>query len=360
MLVTDNGAITFSITGTPGGLYAPSNANAGYQLSNPLPSVPNAAGILPYKNSIFGVLQDLNPATAPVSSSINYQVLGTFPCRAFVMSIDHLPNYSCNTSLQTSQIVLYEGSNIIDVYVESRTPCTGQLTGGQGLIGIQGNTNTQFSVPPNRNTGTWTATQEAWRFTPSGANENIQFEWRENGVPISTNLALNYCLPIGVNSALLEAVAIYPRCGTAEPVVRRSEIKVIRDLLPIEDPIDLKACIGTTTTFDLTLNNAEILDGVTNAANYLITYYLTLPEAESGTTGAITSHTTSVITPIYVRIYNTVTTCWETRTFNLVPNEPLPDYTLDTFDNDAIICTGEGTSLEVTPINFVLTDATYE
>jgi len=360
LLVTDNGAITFSITGTPGGLYAPSNANAGYQLSNPLPSVPNAAGILPYKNSIFGVLQDLNPATAPVSSSINYQVLGTFPCRAFVMSIDHLPNYSCNTSLQTSQIVLYEGSNIIDVYVESRTPCTGQLTGGQGLIGIQGNTNTQFSVPPNRNTGTWTATQEAWRFTPSGANENIQFEWRENGVPISTNLALNYCLPIGVNSALLEAVAIYPRCGTAEPVVRRSEIKVIRDLLPIEDPIDLKACIGTTTTFDLTLNNAEILDGVTNAANYLITYYLTLPEAESGTTGAITSHTTSVITPIYVRIYNTVTTCWETRTFNLVPNEPLPDYTLDTFDNDAIICTGEGTSLEVTPINFVLTDATYE
>lgn len=360
LLVTDNGAITFSITGTPGGLYAPSNANAGYQLRNPLPSIPAAAGTLPYKNSIFGVLQDLNPATAPASSSINYQVLGTYPCRAFVMSIDHLPNYSCNTSLQTSQIVLYEGSNIIDVYVESRTPCTGQLTGGQGLIGIQGNTNTQFSVPPNRNTGTWTATREAWRFTPDGANENIQFEWRENGVPISTSLALNYCLPAGVDSVLLEAVAIYPICGSSVPLIKTSEVKVIRDLLPIEEPIDLKACIGTTTTFDLTLNTPEILDGVANAANYQITYYLTLPEAQSGTTGAITSHTTSVLTPIYVRIVNTVTTCWETRTFNLVPNEPLPDYTLDTFDNDAIICTGEGTSLEVTPINFALTDATYE
>lgn len=100
----------------------------------------------PYSNSISGVLQDLNPATSPAGYSFNYEILGTAPCRAFVVNIYKVASYSCNIP-QTSQIVLYEGSNMIDIYIENRTACTGH-NGGNGLVGIQNATGTVgFSQP---------------------------------------------------------------------------------------------------------------------------------------------------------------------------------------------------------------------
>jgi len=355
LLITDNGALSFSIAGVvPGGRYTPLG-EAGFAYNQQVPYNPGGAAIgPPYVNAVFGVLQDLYPGQSPADFSINYQVLGTAPCRAFVVSYYKAAHFSCTSDLETSQIVLYEGSNMIDIYVEDRSVCS--FNSGSGLIGLQNADATVAIVPPGRNTGQWTASNEAWRFTPDGALSNVQFEWRKDGRFYSNDLNISVCI---TDETLMEAVALYDKCdGTFE--TRKSEVTLKIDYLPIEDPEDLKACIGTTSTFDLTLNNAIILDGLTNPEDYEITYYLTPEEAEAGTTGAITSHATSVLTPIYVRIKNTVTTCWETRTFNLVPDAPLPDYTLDTFDSDATICTSESTTIVATPVNFVLTDATYE
>jgi len=354
LLITDNGALSFSIAGVvPGGRYTPLGA-AGWQYNQQIPFTP-AGTDAPYVNAVFGVLQDLYPGQSPADFSINYQVLGTAPCRAFVVSFYKAAHFSCTSDLDTSQIVLYEGSNMIDIYVEDRTPCT-TFNSGSGLIGLQNANGTVAIVPPGRNTGQWTAQNEAWRFTPDGALSNVQFEWRKDGEFYSNDLDISVCI---TDETLMEAVALYDKCdGTFE--TRKSEVTLKIDNLPIEDPIDLKACAGVATNFDLTQNNAVILDGVANPTDYAITYYLTELEAESGTTGAITSHETAVTTSIYVRILNTVTTCWETRTFDLVPDAPLPDYTLDTFDNDSTICSGESTTLVVTPINFAVGDATYE
>jgi gliding motility-associated-like protein len=97
----------------------------------------------------------------------------------------------------------------------------------------------------------------------------------------------------------------------------------IPTLVPITD---LKVCDNATdgndtngqTTFNLTTKTVEILNGQTNVN---ITYHLLQNEAIAGT-NAITSYTgTNKI--IYVRLFNTLTNCFNTTSFNLVVT-PLP------------------------------------
>jgi len=357
LLLTDNGAITFSIAGPGGngGRYTP-DTGSGFAFTQTIPNTP-VGQALPYINSIFGVLQDTWPARSPSDFSINYEVLGTYPCRAFVFNIYKLAAYGtqCTTQLQTNQVVLYEGSNIIDVYVESRTPCPSHNS-GSGLIGIQGTLTGQALAAPGRNTGAWTATNEAWRFTPSGALSDVQFEWRKAGAFYSNSTNINVCVD---DVTLMEAVAVYAKCDPTLPrETRTAEVTLIPVKIEGQNPEDLEACIGSGTQFSLTDNDAVILAGVADPQNYTIQYFLTRPEAEVGTSGAITTYTPTVTTPIFVRIDKG--SCFEIRTFNLIPDVPLPDYTLDTQDNIATICSGVGTALEVTPINFAVADATYE
>lgn len=361
LLVTDNGAITFSISGPTGngGMYEPGD-DSGYTLNaaSTIPRIPAVANVeqLPYRNSISGVLQDLwpNRASAP-EGQINYTVLGTAPCRAFVLNIYKMALFgtSCeNGEKQTSQIVLYEGSNIIDVYVEKRTSCASH-NGGFGVIGIQGDTNTEFAVPPGRNTGTWNAEREGWRFTPDGALSNVVFKWLKGGEFYSSNQNINVCIE---DVTLMTAVALYDKCdGTT--VERKAEVTLKIDEFPINDPSDIKACTGTTTQFDVTGNTDVILDGVVDPSDYEVTYYLTLPEAEAGTTPGITSVNTTTDVPVYVRIKKISTGCYVTRDFNILPNTPLPAFTVT---GDMIICVDDSTTIDVVPTNFNAADATYE
>lgn len=361
LLVTDNGAITFSIAGPQGngGMYTPSSPAAGYELFNnsTIPLIPGMAQTtqLPYRNSISGVLQDLDPANSPADASINYTVLGTAPCRAFVLNIYRLSLWggACNTGeKQTSQIVLYEGSNIIDVYVEKRTSCAGHNR-GLGVIGLQGDTNTEFAVPPLRNTGTWQAEREGWRFTPNGANSNVVFKWLKDGEFYSNDLTVNVCVD-DVN--LMQAVALYDKCdGTS--FERKAELKLKVDKFPINEPNDLLACTGNTAPFDLTVNTPVILDGVENATDYEISYYLTPEEAEDGSTPGITSVISTVLAPIYVRIEKISTGCYVTRDFNVDPSSPLPVFTVT---GDRILCEGDSTTITVEATNFVVGDADFE
>jgi hypothetical protein len=167
-IVTDNGAVSFHIEDiTPTGTYVP-GGDSGFSFFENIPVNPGDFGP-PYLNAVLGVLQDLDPTESPSDYSINFQVLGEAPCRALVFNLFNLGHFSCNTDngTQTSQIVLYESTNAIDVYVEQRTPCP-DFNAGSGTIGIQNSTGTIGYAPPGRNTGAWSANEEAWRFTPSG------------------------------------------------------------------------------------------------------------------------------------------------------------------------------------------------
>ena len=67
---------------------------------------------------------DIDPSVSPISSTINYQVLGSAPCRTMVISFPDISYFDlfndCPGQSMTSQIVLYETTNVVEVYVQDR------------------------------------------------------------------------------------------------------------------------------------------------------------------------------------------------------------------------------------------------
>ncbi len=142
-----------------------------YSYSSNLP-IPNAGFPQSLLNSIYGVCEDIWPGHSSGGGRIFQGVLGSYPCRTACISYDQCPLYGNYTTHNSYQIVLYEGTNIIDVYIHERNCCS-STNNGYGLVGVQNATGTMAVAAPNRNGGTWTAYNEAWRFTPTGTPNYI-------------------------------------------------------------------------------------------------------------------------------------------------------------------------------------------
>ena len=99
---------------------------------------------------------------------------------------------ACNSMLATHMAVLYETTNVIDIYIKDKPLCTG-WNSGNAAVGIQNDAGTTAFVPPGRNTGQWTATDEAWRFTPAGPSI-IDFAWLDNTGAVIRNNTNIKCL----------------------------------------------------------------------------------------------------------------------------------------------------------------------
>jgi hypothetical protein len=161
-LIGSNGLITFDLA----------NNNAGgfstWQFTNSLPS-PNLT-----LNSIFGVYHDIDPS---ISGKVGWELITlNSGCRALVASWQNIPMYDdtfttfdCNNLLYTGMIVLYENTNIIDVYIQDKNVCS-DWNNGNALVGIQNSAGTIATTAPGRNSldPDWNVTSEAWRFVPSG------------------------------------------------------------------------------------------------------------------------------------------------------------------------------------------------
>ncbi|MDR1543383.1 MAG: hypothetical protein LBS50_03030 [Prevotellaceae bacterium] len=126
------------------------------------------------RNAIYGVMEDIDPRGVDTTGgSIRWALLGEAPCRTLCVSYDRLPLYNISEDYtdpnlwNSYQIVLYEGSNIIDIHVLRRNRYD-DWNSGRGLIGVQNADGTKATAAPNRNLADlWEAqTSEAWRFTP--------------------------------------------------------------------------------------------------------------------------------------------------------------------------------------------------
>ncbi len=198
-LIGSNGVVTFdTVNNSPGGtcgwsMYDTTGAN--------LPVSGHGALI---ENAIFGVFHDINPTSA---GNVGWELI-TLPtgCRALVVSWYNVPMYSNDAANDyTGMMVLYENSNIIEVYVQKKRITTYAGFGtepmwnnGNAVIGIQNATGTLASVPPGRNVldPNWTATNEAWRFVPNGTSI-ATIEWHEGsgttGPVVGTTPTINVC-----------------------------------------------------------------------------------------------------------------------------------------------------------------------
>ena len=331
VLINTNGAITFSVKGVVnGGLYTP-GAGAPYKPIAPIPSPPDADpeyGYSPIANSIMGVFQDMNPdlASSPADFSINYQVIGKAPCRMLVFNIYNLGLFSCNfdpenidESTQTSQIVLYEGTNIIDVYVKNRPSCPTAWQGGGGVIGIQNENGTQAYTPDERNTGEWTTTNEAWRFSPAG-DSSIEFNWKKDGVLISSEPEINVTIN---ESAIYTATASYAICGQEFTITKDFNfIKEDFEIGKAKDLIDCTKKPGTINVFDLSTNNEFIL-GDLDSSLYTIEYFHNEADATLGENQLPAMYETLNSRILYAKLTNLNSGCYKIQSFNLIIEEPL-------------------------------------
>ncbi len=291
-------------------------------------TIPNTG--FPILNAIYGVYQDVDPTVNPVASgtTVNYQVLGSYPCRALVVNFANLNQYDCETTTgpQTSQVVLYEISNIIEVYVQRRVPCTGWQN-GVGVLGIQNATGTVAYTPPGRNTGAWSATNEAWRFTPN-APATINLEWVQNGVVIGTNNTVTVSVS---DDTVVTAQATYTQCD-GSTVVKTSDIQiVVTEELPTLQPHDMFACSNDTNpTFDLTQNGDYVLSE-SIAGNYVVTYYTSEAAATAAVPGTEIPNPTTYTGTDGEIIWMNITSnadCSIVKSFALSFSTSVPDYTL--------------------------------
>ncbi|MGQ2982745.1 MAG: hypothetical protein ACT6R6_15420, partial [Flavobacterium sp.] len=320
-------------------------------------TIPNTG--FPIKNAIYGVYQDIDPSVdnAFANPNINYQLLGEYPCRTLVVNFSQVAQYNCTSNAtvgaQTSQIVLYETTNVIEVYVQRRVPCTSWQSGA-GLIGIQNSAGTQAVTPPGRNTGAWSATNEAWRFTPSGPSI-VTFQWVNTDGSIYSNSTTTQVCPMETTTYI--ARATYLRCdGTT--VIKESPVTVmVSDPMELGDPDDIILCTDGPPpyTFDLTQNNEVILNGL-DPDQYTVTFHNTQLDADEGFDPQPEQITTNGDPQtIFVRVEDYFTGCKATTSFVIEASEqpvagtpPTPQvcdlnndgtevFDLTNFDGDALM-----------------------
>jgi len=143
-----------------------------------------------YNNCIYGVYEDIdcnyyNSYSYNQPGAVKVGVLGSPPCRAFVfnyLNVGLFGNHSSASNYNTYQMVIYEGTNIIDVYVKHRACCASTNNSRhEGIIGIQNKTSSQILLAPDRGMTGWTANEEGWRFTPvTPLDEQGELRWFVN------------------------------------------------------------------------------------------------------------------------------------------------------------------------------------
>jgi hypothetical protein len=195
--ISSNGVMTFDTTNNSSGGYS------GYQIENNIPDPGSSSSSDLPLNSIFGVFTDINPIGG---GEVGYEIITlNTGCRALVIAWHDVPMYDADnfpanwdiSKLLTSMIVLYENTNVIEVYVENRD-VKAVWNDGNAIIGLHNEDGTLATVPPGRNglDTDWTVTNEAWRFVPDGTSIT-DIKWYEgtttSGPVLSTMSTLNVC-----------------------------------------------------------------------------------------------------------------------------------------------------------------------
>lgn len=126
------------------------------------------------KNNICGPWCDIDIfyTGTPVGTE-TYSTDGVAPFRKFAATWCGCSMFSCGTQKTTTQIILYETTNIIEVHIAQKPVCS-TWNGGYAIVGVQNAAGTAATVAPGRDyPSVWTIPPtEAWRFTPAGGGSS--------------------------------------------------------------------------------------------------------------------------------------------------------------------------------------------
>lgn len=217
--------------------------------------IPNA-GFVP-KNCIMGPWQDWHPGIAG-GPYIRYQTLGTAPCRRLVVSWNQCPMFSCTTTKGTFQIILYEATNLIENHLTSKPNCT-QWAGGTAVEGIHNLAGNTAVVVPGRNSTQWTATNDAWRWVPTGALVTPTLTWYQVGNPVSIATGPTVAVTPAATGNSYTCKYEYGQCNAGFEVCsampgNSPDTVFVMPLTAIIPTITAPICIGSPTTISCAPN----------------------------------------------------------------------------------------------------------
>ncbi len=174
--INTNGYISFTASPTTTGY----NTSTAY----PIPSTSMAGGMI----GLF--THDMTSSSTAGAATITYGVNGTAPNRKFVVSYNGYVDYSTGPATSTGEIILYEGTNVIETHIQSHALST---SSHYTYTAIQNASGTEGYAPAGRVAYTSSiTTPEAWRFTPGTAT----YAWTpSSGIVTSTAAATNAVLP---------------------------------------------------------------------------------------------------------------------------------------------------------------------
>lgn len=218
VVVGANGLISFDVSNAGNGCVWNTTSSGTFPTTNM------------YTNVIMGVYHDIDPS---MGGTIKYQIIGSAPCRMFIISWYNVPMYddiflvgSCwNIPKATHQIAIYETTNAIEVYVDNKSACTG-WNDGLATLGIQDETGTKAYIASSYNNSVWSTNKKAWRFTPNGTSI-VNIDWLQGGNVIGTGTTINVC-PTAATT--YTARATYQPCNNGTPVVETSTVTVTPNL----------------------------------------------------------------------------------------------------------------------------------
>ena len=159
------------------------NANnyCDWTIANPIPV---GAGLEPgVQNAILCPWQDIQPGVNG-NGIIAYATIGEEPNRIFIASFCGIPMFQCTDVCYSSQIKLFEGTNIIQTHIAQKVLCSDWNDGAavHGLHNIDGTVAhivTGADGIERNYPNEWTCENDGWMFTPNGDNdytlEEIEF-----------------------------------------------------------------------------------------------------------------------------------------------------------------------------------------
>ncbi len=237
-------------------------------------------------NIIFGALHDMvvqrgqngcvnkdDPLT-PVNEcgEIMYYITGIAPGRKAIISFENMSHFDCFDSKSTFQIVLYETSNIIDIYIEKKPENCEVIRVGEDntsiinrkntLVGIQKD-GTEAVTPPNRNNEVWETINEAWRFTPNGAaltelvwkDESDRIIQRGGSLKVCPEMTTEYKAEVTYNLCLGGVITLEDTI----PITIDTEFPVATDI----EKIICDPPVFNEETIDITIYESEVSVGQT-------------------------------------------------------------------------------------------------
>lgn len=166
LIMGSNSALSFDI--------ARAGQGSGYSISTTTGAIPNTVYA---PNMIFGPYHDIDPSDPSANKKIEWRIEGTAPKRRFIASYNDMPYFgsSCTVPRATHQMVLYEGTGIVEVYIKDKPFCTG-WNGGLTILGMQNSTRTEAVAASGKNATVWgnAAMDSCWRFTPTGGTSRLK------------------------------------------------------------------------------------------------------------------------------------------------------------------------------------------